>query len=153
MVNKVSGIFFSLLLVFPLQAQNTLSIIRLRDLNAGIIIAGSQKEISPGSPESAWFEIQSSRNDQLNLRFTLPSFLAASGAQVAINFSTIMACWAYKISPGIRNTFDPRQGTVLNISAGEPVYVWLGSSSTISSQQQAGNYTNILTLTATSTSP
>lgn len=129
-------------------AANTVEVVRVRDLEFGVVVAGVAATVLPSDAGAAEFEISAPPASSLFLTFSLPIQLRSGADVLPVSFGSGSAEWSQRKSAAGRTSFDPGTGTQVDLERGRNVYLWLGATISPPALQPAGAYTGVVTLTA-----
>lgn len=125
----------------------TVEVVRVRDLDFGVVIAGIPAAILPSDAGAAEFEVSAPPNTTLFITFSLPAQLLSGADVLPVSFGAGSAQWSQRRSAAGRTMFDPRVGTQVDLERGRNIYLWLGAAISPPGLQPAGAYRGVVTLT------
>ncbi len=133
----------------PAAAQ--ISVIPVRDLAFGPVIAGIPTSIGPSHPvRSGQFRVTAPLNSRLQFRLTLPTRLdGPAGARLPINFSNNDAIAVGTAPNSVPDVFNPKATKVVQNVTSTTTDVFIGGTVSPAGNQPQGNYTGTITFTVT----
>lgn len=152
-MNRGSWLVVGVMLVgAPLQAQGKpLTVTGVRDLAFGAVLPGVSRVVPRTDPaNSGQFDIKGPNGNQVLLTFTLPTAMnGPAGAQMPLVFGSSDAGYSESQAIGSQIGFDPKQSFTAVLSKTGRGSVFIGATANPATNQRAGAYTAILTLTVT----
>ena len=141
---------FFLALRFDLSLAQGLDVKKQNDLSFGIVIAGTTKTVYPTDNAAAEFKVTAPNGSVVELRFDLPSSLSLNGgsATLLISFGNNSAGWAHT-PKGQQTLFNPSIPQEIPLEQSNNFYVWVGGTVSPPPDQQAGDYSGVLTIKVT----
>ena len=133
----------------PAAAQ--VSVIPIRDLAFGPVIAGIPTSIGPSHPvRSGQFRLTAPVNMRLRFRLTLPSGLdGPAGASLPISFNNTDGIAVGSAPNSVPEVFNPKANQVVQNVASTTTNVFIGGTVSPAGNQPQGNYTGTITFTVT----
>jgi hypothetical protein len=133
----------------PVTAQ--ISVIPIRDLAFGPVIAGIPTSIGPSHPvRSGQLRLTAPLNSRLQFRLTLPTSLdGPAGARLPISFSNNDGIAVGSASNSVPDAFNPKANQVIQNVASTTTNIFIGGTVSPAGNQQPGNYTGTITFTVT----
>jgi len=127
-----------------------ISFMEKRDLDFGTeVLPGRTYTVLPGDATQAGrFGIWGAGLKEVNLTFSLPNNLTGTGDDIPVTFGATSATYAPNgdYTSGA-TSFNPATGATTNLIASGHLYVAIGGEISPPSDQAAGEYTGVITLT------
>ena len=145
------GFFLALRFDLSLAQPKKLSVLAVQDLRFGIVIAGTDKTVSPTDNAAAEFKVTAPESSVVLVQFDLPSSLSLNGSgspTLLISFGNESAGWAHEPwqNPTLFNPSIPQE---IPLVQSYNFYVWVGGTVKPLMNQQAGKYSGSLTIIVT----
>jgi hypothetical protein len=133
----------------PAAAQ--VSVIPIRDLAFGPVIAGIPTSIGPSHPvRSGQFRLTAPVNLRLRFRLTLPTDLdGPAGATLPISFNSTDGIAVGSAPNSVPEVFNPKANQVVQNVASTTTNVFIGGTVSPAGNQPQGNYSGTITFTVT----
>jgi hypothetical protein len=155
---RVTALFLAVALAGAggVQAQGPsrpLTVTGSQNLVFGAVIPGvPQTILRTDAAFAGRYEMRGSNRAEVRIEFTLPAAMAGpAGATLPLQFGAGDGGRNTENTIGTAVAFDPRVPLVTNLHANGRLYIWLGGTASPSGTQRSGNYTAVITLTASYT--
>ena len=130
----------------PVSAQVTAE----RNLVFGVVTSGTTTSVAKTSASAGRWRVHGILGIGSQIKFTLPTSLAGSGAPMPISFSATDGVYRVNnTNPSGGTTFNPNGTLTIPVSLISDIYLWLGGSVSPALNQAPGNYTGSVVVTVT----
>jgi hypothetical protein len=122
-----------------------LNVTSTRDLDFGTsILPGIMKTVDKSSVSSGKVSVSGVASKQINISFSLPSYISYSSNQMPISFNT--SDGGYKTTSGTLQTFNPISGTNASLGTDGKLDIFIGGKVSPYHNQVSGAYTGTITV-------